>query len=122
MTSSPNPHSLWTSPPPPEPGVRAAEEALADSSQLSRTGLDLWFHRTAILLFVLLCAGVGVILVILPWSLQWTDNYLLLRFPGLRPLVSHGFVRGMCSGLGVLDLLIGFSEAVHYHEEKPVQK
>ena len=75
-----------------------------------------------VLIFVLLCAGTGVTLAILPWSLQWTDNYLLLRFPFLQPFVTNGFVRGICTGLGLLDLWIGFAEAVHYHEEKPAQK
>jgi phage shock protein PspC (stress-responsive transcriptional regulator) len=87
-----------------------------------RTGVDLWLHRLAVLLFVLLCAGTGVMLIIFPWSLQWSDNYLLLRFPALQPIVTNGFVRGVCSGLGLLDLWIGFAEAVHYHEEKPAQK
>jgi len=50
-------------------------------------------------------------------ELQWTDNYLLLRFPALQPFVTNGFVRGLCTGLGLLDLWIGFAEAVHYHEE-----
>jgi len=84
--------------------------------------MDLWLHRFAVLIFVLLCAGSGVTLAILPWSLQWTDNYLLLRFPFLQPFVTNGFVRGICTGLGLLDLWIGFAEAVHYHEEKPAQK
>jgi hypothetical protein len=87
-----------------------------------REGADLWAHRAAVLLFVLLCAGAGVTLVVLPWTLQWTDNSLLLRFPHLRPIVTNGFFRGVCSGLGILDLWIGFSEAVQYHEEKPPQK
>jgi hypothetical protein len=39
-------------------------------------------------------------------------------YPGLREFVANGFVRGMCSGLGVLDIWIGFWEAVHYHEDK----
>jgi len=87
-----------------------------------RTGPDLWLHRLAVLLFVLFCAATGVTLAILPWSLQWSDNYLLLRFPALQPLITNGFVRGVCTGLGLLDLWIGFAEAVHYHEEKPAQK
>lgn len=87
-----------------------------------RSGLDLWLHRISILMFVLLCASAGVTLVVLPWSLQWTDNYLLSRFPALLPIINNGFVRGLCSGLGILDLWIGFSEAVHYHEEKPPLK
>jgi len=89
---------------------------------MMRTGMDLWLHRLAVLIFVLLCAATGVTLVILPWSLQWSDNYLLLRFPALQPIVTNGFVRGVCTGLGVLDLWIGFAEAVHYHEEQPAPK
>ena len=84
--------------------------------------MDLWLHRLAVLIFVLLCAATGVTLVILPWSLQWSDNYLLLRFPALQPIVTNGFVRGVCTGLGLLDLWIGFAEAVHYHEEQPAPK
>jgi hypothetical protein len=81
-------------------------------------GFELWLHRVTVLLFVFVCAIVGMLLIILPWRPEWTDNRLLLAFPGLRALVANGFVRGLCSGLGVLDIWIGFSEAVHYHEEK----
>jgi len=81
-----------------------------------RTSLDLWLHRTTVLLFVFVCAVVGVLLVILPWRPEWTDNRLLLTYPGLRAFVSNGFVRGICSGLGLLDIWIGFWEAIHYSE------
>jgi hypothetical protein len=82
------------------------------------TGFELWLHRITILMFVFVCAVVGVLLVILPWRPEWTDNHLLLASPGLRAFVANGFVRGICSGLGILDIWIGFSEALHYHEEK----
>ena len=72
--------------------------------------------RIRALLFVTVCATFGVLLIILPWTPKWTDNPLLLSMPGLRPIVSNGFVRGLCSGLGLLDIWIGFSEAIHYHE------
>ncbi len=60
----------------------------------------------------------GVLLVILPWTPEWTDNYLLLSFPWLRTVVTTGFFRGLCSGLGLLDIWIGFWEALHYHEHQ----
>jgi hypothetical protein len=81
-------------------------------------GLQLWLHRTSVFLFVLISAVAGVLLVILPWTPEWTDNYLLLSFPWLRTLVSNGFFRGLCSGLGLLDIWIGFWEALHYHEHQ----
>ena len=82
------------------------------------TGMQLWLHRTSVFLFVLISAVAGVLLVILPWTPEWTDNYLLLSFPWLRTLVSAGFFRGLCSGLGLLDIWIGFWEALHYHEHQ----
>jgi hypothetical protein len=81
-------------------------------------GFELWLHRATVLMFGLVCAVVGVLLVVLPWRPEWTDNHLLMAYPGLRTFVSNGFVRGIVSGLGILDIWIGFSEALHYHEEK----
>jgi hypothetical protein len=82
------------------------------------SGLQIWLHRTSVFLFVLVSAIAGVLLVILPWTPQWTDNYLLLQFPWLRDLISAGFFRGVCSGLGLLDIWIGFWEALHYHDHQ----
>ena len=78
----------------------------------------IWTHRLLVLVFVFVCAAAGVLLVIMPWTPPWTDNFLLLRYPALRTLVTNGFFRGLCSGLGLLDIWIGFSEAIHYHEDK----
>ncbi len=77
---------------------------------------QVWMHRISVFLFVLISAVAGVLLIILPWTPEWTDNYLLLSFPSLRDIVSNGFFRGICSGLGMLDIWIGFWEALHYHE------
>ena len=81
-----------------------------------RSHMQLWAHRLSVLLFVFVCATVGVLLVILPWHSEWTDNRWLLSHPDLRSFVAHGFVRGICSGLGILDIWIGFWEAIRYRE------
>ena len=52
-----------------------------------------------------------------PWRPEWSDNPLLLSYPGIREIVSSGFVRGVVSGLGLLNVWIGFWEALRYHEE-----
>jgi len=75
-----------------------------------------WLLRIRALLFVTVCATFGVLLIILPWTSKWTDNALLLSRPELRVFLSNGFVRGLCSGLGILDLWLGFWEAIYYHE------
>ena len=79
-------------------------------------GWHIWLWRLRALLFVTVCATCGVLLLILPWTPRWTDNPLLLSFPSLRQLVASGFARGLSSGLGLLDLWLGFWEAIHYHE------
>jgi hypothetical protein len=84
--------------------------------QRESSSVQLWMHRLSVFLFVLTSAVAGVLLILLPWTSQWTDNTLLLSYPGLRMVVSSGFFRGVCSGLGVLDIWIGFWEALHYHE------
>jgi hypothetical protein len=107
-------------PPPLTPAQFAAAARLVDRPDdpmpASGSSLRRWLHRSSVFLFVLLSAIAGVLLVILPWTPEWTDNYLLLSFPWLRDIVSNGFFRGLCSGLGLLDIWIGFWEALHYHE------
>jgi hypothetical protein len=76
----------------------------------------MWLLRVRALLFVTVCAIFGVLLVILPWTEHWTDNSLLLASPALRTFISTGFVRGLASGLGMVDLWLGFWAAIHYHE------
>ena len=98
-------------------GGRGLAGPPGNGAVLHRTGFQLWLHRILVLLFVFFCASMGVLLVILPWRPEWTDNYFLLASPGLRTFVSNGFVRGLCSGLGLLDIWIGFWEAVHFHDE-----
>ena len=82
----------------------------------ARPGSRLWFRRLGVLLFVFLCATIGVMLIILPWRSEWTENHLLLAYPVLRDVLGSGFVRGVCTGLGVLNIWIGFWEAIQYRE------
>src|SRR5271155_5703798 len=86
-------------------------------SRPSTSAARLWLRRIAVLLFVFLCATIGVMLMILPWRPEWSDNPLLLPYPTLRALVAGGFVRGLSTGLGALNVWIGFWEAIQYREE-----
>jgi len=94
----------------------AVEEAPLPADQGTASGVRLWAHRIGVLIFVFACASAGVVLVIFPWRAEWTDNYFLFRYPELRAVVASAFFRGVCSGLGVIDIWIGFWEALHYHE------
>jgi hypothetical protein len=104
------------------PDSASSEAASASPGGPEARRPQLWVRRISVLLFVVLCAVVGVLLVVLPWSLQWTSNRFLWGYPDLREALNSGFVRGICSGLGMLNLWIGFREAVHYHESAGASK
>ena len=75
-----------------------------------------WLQRLWLVVFVLFCLEVGIILTVLPWTRLWTDNSLLIGFPGVRELLNQNFVRGLVSGLGLIDMWMGVTEAVTYRE------
>jgi len=84
----------------------------------SPSAARLWMRRVGVLLFVFLCATLGVMLMILPWRPEWSDNPLLLPYPTFRAVAASGFARGVLTGLGVLNVWIGFWEAIQYQEEE----
>lgn len=58
-------------------------------------------------LVVLILFELGVLLICLPWSTQyWDHNYFLGRYPDLIRFLLHPSVRGLISGLGVLDIIV----------------
>ena len=77
-----------------------------------------WMQRFFLVTTVIFCLWVGFVLAVLPWQPAWTENGLLINSPNLRWFLGTGFVRGMATGLGILDLWIGISEAVHYRDRR----
>lgn len=77
-----------------------------------------WLRRLGMALFVVVCVEVGIFLVVIPWTHVWTDNSLLIRNLTMRSLAMHNFVRGLVTGLGLINVWMGIWEAVHYREPK----
>ena len=77
---------------------------------------DIWKGRITLVVFVLFSLEIGIILTVLPWTRIWTENSLLLGFPRLREFLMYDFVRGLISGLGLIDMYMGIAEAVRYRE------
>ena len=81
----------------------------------------LWFQRISLFILVIFCLQLGVIVTVLPWLTSvWDHNSFLLAHPHLWAVMRLGPVRGIISGLGLLDIWIGISEAVHYRDRKPL--
>ena len=58
---------------------------------------------TVVLLFEL-----GALLLYLPWSVFWEQNYFLSHFPWMIRFALHPAIRGIVSGIGILDIFVGF--------------
>ena len=54
----------------------------------------------------------GLLLLVLPWSAFWENNYFAEAWPLIRPLLTNNFVRGAVSGLGVVNLASGLGELI----------
>jgi hypothetical protein len=67
-------------------------------------------NRLLAVAFILFCFEIGLFLVFVPWSQLWEHNVLLAYSFHLRGFLLNNFLRGAVSGLGVVDLALGFSE------------
>jgi len=76
-----------------------------------------WLERAELFLRVLLRIYIGLAVCYAPWShMFWDQNPLFLQFPTLSIYAANGAVRGVVSGLGLLNLWIAFHSAMHYRD------
>lgn len=54
---------------------------------------------------------VGLILLVAPWTSLWEANYLLQPHPVLRTVLISPYVRGLVSGIGLVNIVLALSEA-----------
>jgi len=75
-----------------------------------------WMHRLSLVIFVVFCIELGMLLAILPWTLFWNQNSFVQGYPAVRSFLQQDFVRGVITGIGLIDIWIGIWEAVHYRD------
>jgi hypothetical protein len=98
------------------PAQAPAEPAVSEQS----TAAPIWLQRLSLFVLVLFCVYLGVLVAILPWwSRVWDNNLWFQSHPALAAALHNGAVRGVISGLGLLDIWIGVSEAVNYRDHRP---
>lgn len=67
-------------------------------------------NKTLRVILIVLCLEMGAFLLYLPWSNFWEQNYFLVLLPqALRMFLLHSSFRGIVSGIGILDILVGIS-------------
>jgi hypothetical protein len=76
-----------------------------------------WLERSELFLRVLLRMYIGLAVCYVPWSKSfWDQNPLFVQFPTLSIYAANGAIRGLVSGLGLLNLWIAFYDALHYRD------
>lgn len=77
-----------------------------------------WLERAELFLRVLLRMYIGLAVGYAPWSRTfWDQNPLFVQFPTLSNYAANGAVRGIVSGLGLLNLWIAFQDAIRHRDE-----
>jgi len=64
-------------------------------------------------LFVLVRLYVGVLVVLLPWRSMWTTNAWIMHWPSVASFLAQGWVRGLVSGIGLLNVWIALGALFH---------
>jgi hypothetical protein len=75
-----------------------------------------WTQRLLLVIEVAIAVWAGMLVMALPWTRLWTQNPLLAGWPTLKFVLNQNFVRGLISGVGLVDVWMGVSDAVHYRD------
>ena len=83
--------------------------------------------KLSVIFYIILCLEIGIFLTVAPWwphgmwgISDWGNNYFLLYaarktgIQGLQAVVASGWVRGAVSGIGLLNIGIGFWEIFNF--------
>jgi hypothetical protein len=104
----PNQGNLFSTPNEPATAVEPATSVDPVPPQRQRQ-IPRWVLVLEITLFVILRLYVGALVVLLPWRSIWTTNAWINNWPTVATFIAHGWVRGLVSGLGLLNIWIAFS-------------
>ena len=123
----------------PEP-ISNPSETSANPSQVQQTSSDPplppWLVRAELFVLVLLRMYIGIFICYAPWSHNvWDQNPIFRRFPYMQwleagavhlpwlaadphsaAMLTDGALRGLISGLGLLNLWIALRDAIHRNE------
>ena len=83
---------------------------------VSQRGLPRWATRLFMVVEVMIWVELGMILVIVTWTRAWSDNGLVLNYPRVREFLGIDFIRGIVTGIGLLDIWVGAWQAIHYKD------
>jgi hypothetical protein len=97
----------------------AGEQADGEENSGVPQPAPVWLQRLSLLVLVLFCFYIGGLVAVLPWLPRyWDQNGWLMGHPAVHAVLARGWVRGVVTGLGLIDIWIGVSELLHYRDLK----
>jgi len=84
----------------------------ADHPASEQSGAPSGASRVIRIIVILFCVEVGLILLLLPWSLLWDNNFFFSLAPEWNRVWLNFYTRGAISGLGIVNLWIAATEAL----------
>jgi hypothetical protein len=110
---APGPESVLSA----TPGLEAASGPISPPAHHPQR-IPRWLERSELFLRVLLRMYIGLAVAVAPWwPMFWDQNPLFVQFPTLSIYAANGAVRGVVSGLGLLNLWIAFRDAIRFRDE-----
>src|SRR4051812_43377579 len=64
--------------------IRASAPVQSEEDEYA--AIPVWMQRANLVMRFLICVWIGMILTVLPWTMAWTQNSLILSLPKLRAL------------------------------------
>ena len=106
--------------PTPAPAAGTTAEDAVSLSHSHRHGpqrIPRWLERAELFLRVLLRLYIGLVVSLAPWYKPfWDENPLFGQFPTIGAYAANGAVRGIITGLGLLNLWIAFRDAIRHRD------
>ena len=95
----------WT---PSRPGNLTPESRIVERSK----------HLARILkiIYILYCVEAGIFLLWLPWLNIWDTNFFTYLYPQILPFITNPFFKGAVLGLGIVNIMIGIHEVIHFRQ------
>jgi hypothetical protein len=77
-----------------------------------------WLVRAELFLRVMLRIYIGLAVCYAPWSpMFWDQNPLFVQFPTLSIYAAHGAVRGIVSGIGLVNIWLALGDAIRHRND-----
>jgi hypothetical protein len=90
--------------------TQAQTQAQAAVPAVKRRQASSAMVRIESIIRILVLLYLGVIVLAMPWTSFWTQNNLFTYSPALTWFAANGFVRGLVSGLGLLNIILAVVE------------